>query len=136
MLSIISQRSLDHLNNTKYLHPESQISLKPSRGISKNLRDLNPSLLGSRKEFKENVNTIRSFYKLGYQHNKPLFISNKINEFAFHCDLLSHMRIHRIFYISLLKLCASSSILGQVVAPPSPNIRSNSHGQSSKTSFV
>ena len=55
--------------------------------------------------------------KLDYKQLGPFTIIKRINLVAFKIKLSCHMKIHHVFYISLLEPYYESKILGQVQAP-------------------
>jgi hypothetical protein len=57
---------------------------------------------------------------LDYKRFGPYVISSKINDVAFRLDLSVHMRLHPVFYVSLLEPYTSTSIPGRVTTPPPP----------------
>ena len=66
-----------------------------------------------------NIITARPSKKLDDKMLGPFKIAAKIG-YSYHLELLASMRIHNVFYLSLLRKAATDPLPGQRVAPPGP----------------
>jgi hypothetical protein len=67
-----------------------------------------------------NLKTNRPCDKLNFCRLEPSSVVKQINNVAFYLELLPSMKIHLVFYVSLLELYKESSILGRSQIPPPP----------------
>ena len=67
----------------------------------------------------KNITTARPSKKLDDKMLGPFKITAKIGS-SYHLELLASMRIHNVFYLSLLRKAATNPLPGQRVAPPGP----------------
>jgi hypothetical protein len=68
----------------------------------------------------QHIKTIRPLQKLDHQKLYPLFIVKQINAMPFQFKFLSSMKIHLVFYVSLLEPYHTSIILERIhdLLPP------------------
>ncbi|KAI1673224.1 hypothetical protein L13192_04083 [Pyrenophora tritici-repentis] len=69
-----------------------------------------------------NIRTQRASKKLDWKNLGPYRVVRKISSQAYRLDLPATMKIHPVFYVSLLRLAAAKSdfLPGQHVPPPEP----------------
>jgi len=98
----------------KNLHKEIKIELE---FVRKRIKKYYNTKRIKRPTFKEgeivylstkNIQTKRPLHKLDYKYIGPYKIIKKISENNYKLDLLPKIRLHSIFYISLLKLVANT----------------------------
>ena len=75
---------------------------------------------------RRNIKTKRPYDKLDYRRLGPFVVQKQVNPVAYCLELPATMKVHLVFYVSLLKPYGESSFLRRVQSPP-PSIEIKNH---------